>query len=162
MAKISISFPPSLPFSFPPFSSLLFHSLPFLSFPFLSFLLSDRAAYFAQPSWLPSNASSTLSFTHPKPHCCWSPRQHSSLQDGAGCGISRREERKPGGEREKERSRSERFKALDLFLPCQKMFFTLFLPLLPCRSSLHSSPSPLAGSLRLVSLSGLPLSIHPL
>lgn len=100
---------------------------------FFFFLKARQPASLAQPSWLPSNSSSTPSspyLTHPR--CCRrSPRQRNSLQDGAGHEISR----------------GKTCKALHLLLPSQKCLWlcafpsghavplsTLASPLLSCRS----------------------------
>lgn len=57
---------------------------------FFFFFLKARAASLAQPFWLPSNPSFIPSSRQPKPPCCCrSPRQCSSLQDGAGHEIPR-------------------------------------------------------------------------
>lgn len=60
------------------------------AFNFFFFFLKARAASLAQPFWLPSNPSFIPSSRQPKPPCCCrSPRQCSSLQDGAGHEIPR-------------------------------------------------------------------------
>lgn len=88
------------------------------------FFFNTRAASLAQPSWLPSNLSFHPEFHTSKTPCCSrSPRQHNSLQDGAGHEI-------PG----------EEFQSFTFVLSISKMSLALPLLLQPCCSSLHSSP----------------------
>lgn len=73
-------------------------------------------AYFAQPSWIPSNLSSTPSFTHPNP----------TAAGHLGNAAAYRMEQVTGSQE------AESCKALDLFLPSQKLFLALSLLLQPC------------------------------
>lgn len=84
------------------------------AFNFYLFIYFDRQdslpALFAQPSWIPSNLSSTPSFTHPNPAAA------GHLGNAAACRMVQVTRSQEG----------ESFKALDLLPPTQKCLCLCF------------------------------------